>query len=59
MSRQEITGILTQFSRKELLDPRIVKLLFENYDEILKTVLVKQATERESYQKQFALLEAA
>ena len=59
MSRQEITGILTQFSRKELLDPRIVKLLFENYDEILKAVLEKQAAERESYEKQFALLEAA
>ncbi|HUJ70342.1 MAG TPA: HD domain-containing phosphohydrolase [Syntrophorhabdales bacterium] len=59
MSRREITDILSELSRRELLDPKIVTLLLENHEDILKAVLQKQAEEKEFYEKQFAFLEAA
>lgn len=57
MSRKEITGIITQFSERQLLDSRIVNLLFENYDEILTYTKEKQTIAREFYEQQFAFLE--
>jgi HD-GYP domain-containing protein (c-di-GMP phosphodiesterase class II) len=51
-----IVQIIKQSSDLSLLDTRIVKLLFENYDEIFSYVAEKQAVTREFYEKQFAFI---
>lgn len=53
MKKEEIIRILKQFSDRHLLDDRIVKLLFENYEIILPQAMEKQAAAREFYEKQF------
>ncbi|OPY78548.1 MAG: Cyclic di-GMP phosphodiesterase response regulator RpfG [Syntrophorhabdus sp. PtaU1.Bin058] len=53
MNKEEIIRILKQFSDRHLLDDRIVKLLFENYEIILPQAMEKQAAAREFYEKQF------
>ncbi len=56
MSKDEIVKIIKQFSDRNLLDRRIVDLLFENYNDIFLHVSEKQATTREFYEKQFAYI---
>jgi HD-GYP domain-containing protein (c-di-GMP phosphodiesterase class II) len=58
MSREEIIRIIKQFSDRQLLDPKIVNLLFENFDEIFSYVTEKQAIAKEFYEKQFAFLDS-
>ena len=57
MSRENIFQIIKQFSDQQLLDSKIVNLLFENHDEISSYVKEKQAMAREFYENQFAFLE--
>ena len=57
MSREGISQIIKQFSDRQLLDTKIVNLLFENFDEIYSHVAEKQAVTREFYEKQFAFIE--
>ena len=57
MSREGIRQIIKQFSDRQLLDTKIVNLLFENFDEIYSHVAEKQAVTREFYEKQFAFIE--
>ncbi len=54
MSRSEITGILTDFSRRALLDPGVIGLVLENYDEIAGYVREKKAEARHFYDRRFA-----
>ena len=56
MSKDGIVQIIKQFSDRNLLDTRIVNLLFENYNEIFSCVAEKQAVAREFYEKQFAFI---
>ncbi|MBI5097853.1 MAG: HD domain-containing protein [Nitrospirae bacterium] len=55
MSREGIVQILKQFSEGQLLDKKIINVLFENYDEIFSYVTEKQSVAREFYEKQVAL----
>lgn len=57
MSREGISQIIKQFSDRQLLDTKIVNLLFENFDEIFSQVAEKQAVTREFYENQFAFIE--
>ena len=57
MSREGISQIIKQFSDRQLLDTKIVNLLFENFDEIFSYVAEKQAVTREFYENQFAFIE--
>ena len=57
MSREGISQIIKQFSDRQLLDTKIVNLLFENFDEIYSYVAEKQAVTREFYENQFAFIE--
>ena len=57
MSREGIIQIIKQFSDRQLLDTMIVRLLFENFDEIFSYVAEKQAIAKEFYEKQFAFLD--
>lgn len=59
MSREGIRQIIKQFSDRQLLDTKIVNLLFENFDEIFSHVAEKQAVAREFYENQFAIHIAA
>lgn len=59
MSREGISQIIKQFSDRQLLDTKIVNLLFENFDEIFSHVAEKQAVTREFYENQFAIHIAA
>lgn len=52
MSREGIVQIIKQFSDRQLLDSMIVRLLFENFDEIFSYVAEKQAVAEEFYKKQ-------
>jgi HD-GYP domain-containing protein (c-di-GMP phosphodiesterase class II) len=54
-NRKEINAIMLKFANKSLLDPKIVELLFENYDEILSYIENEQTIAREFYEKQFAV----
>lgn len=54
MSREGIVQVLKQFSDRELLDTRIVNLLFDNYEEISSYVAEIQAIARDFYERQFA-----
>ncbi|RJQ56489.1 MAG: HD-GYP domain-containing protein [Nitrospiraceae bacterium] len=56
MSREGIVQVLKQFSDGQLLDRRIIDVLFENYDEIFSYVAGKQAVTREFYENQFVQL---
>jgi HD-GYP domain-containing protein (c-di-GMP phosphodiesterase class II) len=56
MSKDGIVQIIKQFSDRSLLDTRIVKLLFGNYNEIFSYVAEKQAVAREFYEKQFSFI---
>ena len=53
MPRDGVVEIIRQFSDRQLLDDKIINLLFENYNEILHYVAEKQAAAREFYEKQF------
>ena len=53
MSKDGVVQIIRQFSDRQLLDAKIINLLFENYEEILHYVSEKQATAREFYESQF------
>ena len=57
MSREGIRQIIKQFSDRQLLDTKIVNLLFKNFDEIYSYVAEKQAVTREFYENQFAFIE--
>lgn len=57
MSREGIVQIIKQFSDRQLLDSMIVRLLFENFDEIFSYVAEKQAVAEEFYKKQFVFLD--
>ena len=57
MSREGISQIIKQFSDRQLLDTKIVNLLFKNFDEIYSYVAEKQAVTREFYENQFAFIE--
>jgi HD-GYP domain-containing protein (c-di-GMP phosphodiesterase class II) len=59
MEKPEIMRILKQYSSGGLLDSRMVNLLAENYDEIGRSVLDKQAEARAFYHQQFSFLQAA
>ena len=59
MSREGIRQIIKQFSDRQLLDTKIVNILFENFDEIFSHVAEKQAVAREFYENQFAIHIAA
>jgi HD-GYP domain-containing protein (c-di-GMP phosphodiesterase class II) len=59
MDGREIIKTLKQFSKENLLDPRIVSLLIENHREIRDRVLEKQAEVRAFYRTQFSLPKAA
>lgn len=52
MSREGIVQIIKQFSDRQLLDSMIVRLLFENFDEIFSYVAEKQVVAEEFYKKQ-------
>ena len=56
MPRPEIVRILKQFSAGGLLDARIVSLVTENYNELSRHVMGKQAGARQFYEKQVAFL---
>ena len=57
MSREGISQIIKQFSDRQLLDTKIVNLLFENFDEIFSHVAEKQAVTRKFYENQFAFID--
>ena len=57
MSREGVTRILKQFSDRQLLDPNIINLLFENYDDMFLYVVEKQAVAKQFYENQFAFLD--
>lgn len=59
MARDGITRILKQLSDAQLMDTRIVNLLFDNYDEVFSHVAEKQAVAREFYEQQFAFMAKA
>lgn len=55
MSKDGIIQIIKPLSEGNLLDARIVDILFDNYSEILAYVSEKQDIAREFYEKQFFL----
>ena len=50
MSRERIVQIIKQFSDRQLLDSMIVRLLFENFDEVFSYVAEQQAVAEECYE---------
>lgn len=54
MSRDEVMNIIKQFSDRQLLDRRIISLLFENYEEVKSHMTLKQAETRDFYERQSA-----
>jgi HD-GYP domain-containing protein (c-di-GMP phosphodiesterase class II) len=57
MSKDGIVQILKPFADSQLLDAKIIHLLFENYNEIYSYVAERQAIARDFYEKQFASLD--
>lgn len=57
MSREGIIQILKQFSDREILDTKIITLLFDNYNEIYSYVAERQSIARDFYERQFAFLD--
>lgn len=57
MSKDGIIQILKQFSDSQLLDTKIIALLFDNFDEIFTGVTEKQAITRYFYENQFVFLD--
>ncbi len=57
LSQDSIVRILSQFSERNLLDPRIVNVLLDNYEEIFSYVTEKQASARDFYERQFSSLD--
>jgi len=55
MSREGIVQVLKQFSDRRLLDPKIVNLLLDNYNEVYSFVAGRQAIAREFYEQQCVL----
>jgi HD-GYP domain-containing protein (c-di-GMP phosphodiesterase class II) len=55
MSREGVEDIIRQFSDRQLLDKRIVGLLFENYEEVKSYMWLKQNEVRDSYERQSAM----
>jgi HD-GYP domain-containing protein (c-di-GMP phosphodiesterase class II) len=53
MSRNEICKIFKSFADRDLLDRKIINLVFENFEEIHSYVIEKQAQTQEYYEKQF------
>jgi hypothetical protein len=56
MSREGIERIIRDFASRELLDKRIVNLLFDNYEEIDAHVKDRQNIARQFYERQFAFI---
>ncbi len=56
MQKAEVIKILSNQPSKGLLDKRIVNLLLENYDEILRHMKERQAVSREYYEKDMGLI---
>jgi HD-GYP domain-containing protein (c-di-GMP phosphodiesterase class II) len=54
MPKKEVMRILEDFSNSSMLDARIVRLVSQNYEEIVQEVTGKQAEAREFYEGQFA-----
>jgi len=50
MKWNEINQIMLNLVKDGLLDKKVVTLLFDNYDEILKSVMTEQNTSRDSYE---------
>ena len=57
MEKEEVYNIINNLSSKKLLDVRIVKILFDNYDEINSYVKEKQASAMEFFENQFASID--
>lgn len=55
MRREAITQIFKRLAGRGLLDGGIIRLLFENYNEVLLDVTEKQASAKAFYEKQFAV----
>jgi HD-GYP domain-containing protein (c-di-GMP phosphodiesterase class II) len=55
MQRGEIETIFAKEVDANALDKRVVDLLLQNYDVVLRAVREKQAVSREYYEKQFAV----
>lgn len=56
MSKEGIERIIGDFASRELLDKRIVNLLFDKYEEIDSYVKDRQNLARQFYEKQFAFI---
>jgi HD-GYP domain-containing protein (c-di-GMP phosphodiesterase class II) len=52
MSREGVVEIIRQFSERQLLDKRIIDLLFENYEEVKSYMSLKQGEARDFYERQ-------
>ena len=53
MSKPEIVKIMSQFSERELLDPKMVGLIFDHYDEVNNCVKESQIKAQDFYNQQF------
>lgn len=56
MSKEGIVKVIKQLSDRQLIDSRIVNLLFNNYEEIHSYVAEQQRVAKEFYENQFAPL---
>ena len=56
LPKKEVIQIIKQLSNRNLLDGKIVNLLFENYEEIFSYVTEKQSAARDFYEMQFSFL---
>lgn len=59
MSQNEIRRIIKQFGDREVLDPRIISLLFDNYDQVASNVKEAQISAMGFYEQQVAFPEDA
>lgn len=57
MNKDDIVRIMKQFSDRQLLDAKIISILFGNFDEISSHVSEKQAMAKEFYRKQFSFID--
>ena len=54
MNKSEIEDILLGMANDGKLDERVVKTLFDNYDEVIKPMREKQAAAMEFYEQRFS-----
>ncbi len=53
LPKNKVVEIISDMARESLLDKKVVKLLFENYEEIHAYVTEQQSRAKEFYEKQF------